>query len=210
MTAVAVHPSGAVLASGSEDRTVKLWDVETGVRLAVLAGHGARVSSVTFNADGSTLATASDDGTVRLWTSLGRLRRTLDLGGDPVLDVAFSPNGDLIASALSSGIIALHDVKSGDRVGILTGHTSGVRAVVFSPDGTLLASGAWWLRHEAPDHTSIRLWDIASSAEVVIVLSAFISTIVFAEFGSTTGPVQLTKANPTPGFAVTVTSAPST
>ena len=67
VSSVAFAPDGKTLATGSWDRTVKLWDVTTGKELATLKGHTDAVSSVAFAPDGKTLATGSVDQTVKLW-----------------------------------------------------------------------------------------------------------------------------------------------
>ena len=67
MNSVCFSPDGRRLASGSGDRTVRLWDVETGACVKTLEGHGDEVLSVCFSPDGRRLASGSDDSTVRLW-----------------------------------------------------------------------------------------------------------------------------------------------
>src|SRR3954454_9249851 len=67
VTSVAFSPDGKMLASGSNDETIKLWDVQAGKEHATLKGHTNEVTSVAFSPDGKTLASASLDGTVRLW-----------------------------------------------------------------------------------------------------------------------------------------------
>src|SRR5262245_45161425 len=67
ISSVAFHPGGKIFATGSKDRTVKLWDAESGKLLRTLTGHSSDVNSVTFSPDGKTLASGSSDRTVRIW-----------------------------------------------------------------------------------------------------------------------------------------------
>ena len=67
---VCFSPDGKQVASGSADRTVRLWDVETGACIRTLEGHGRGVYSVGFRPDGKQLASGSFDRTVRLWLSV--------------------------------------------------------------------------------------------------------------------------------------------
>src|SRR5207245_1489818 len=67
ITAIAISPDSRRIASGSRDRTVKLWDAATGRLLRTLTGHREAVLSVTFSADGATVYSGSRDGTVKVW-----------------------------------------------------------------------------------------------------------------------------------------------
>jgi WD40 repeat protein len=67
VTAVAFSPDGQILASGSDDKTIKLWDLQTGVEIATLSGHDSYVQSVAFSPDGKTLVSGGYDKTVKVW-----------------------------------------------------------------------------------------------------------------------------------------------
>ena len=97
---VAFSPDGRLLATASDDRTVRLWDPATGEHRRTLTGHTSWVREVAFSPDGRLLATASDDRTVRLWDpATGEHRRTLTSHTNSVRGVAFSPDGQLLATA---------------------------------------------------------------------------------------------------------------
>jgi len=97
--AVAFSPDGKLVASASDDATVRLWDAATGAARRTLEGHSDWVSAVAFSPDGKLVASASYDKTVRLWdAATGAARRTLQGHSGGVNAVAFSPDGTLVAS----------------------------------------------------------------------------------------------------------------
>ncbi|MEM9486288.1 MAG: NB-ARC domain-containing protein, partial [Cyanobacteria bacterium P01_F01_bin.116] len=151
---VAFSPDGTQLASASADRTVRLWDVDTGECLHVLEGHQNWVMSVAFSPDGMLLASGSADRTVRLWNvTTGECLHVLNGHGHGIWSVAFAPNGDYLASGSADCTIRLWAARTGECLQTLTDHKHGVWSVAFSPDGKLLASGS-------ADQT-IRLWDMS-------------------------------------------------
>jgi WD40 repeat protein len=145
---------GQTLASGSEDKTVRLWRVADGTLRRTLTGHTDCVNSVAFAPDGQTLASGGNDGTVRLWrVSDGALLRTLTGHDDTVTSVAFAPDGQTLASGSEDKTLRLWRVADGTLRRTLTGHTDCVNSVAFAPDGQTLASAA-------SDET-VRLWHVA-------------------------------------------------
>ncbi len=157
VSSVSISPDGGVLASGSWDRTVKLWDVAAKKLMATLEGHSGRVNSATFTSDGKTLVSASSDSTIRLWdVATGENTATLEALSGEVGSVAFSPEG-VLASGHSDGTVNLWDVSAMGVIDEIE-KEGAVSTVAFSGDGTTLAL--------APDDNTIRLLDVATWAQV--------------------------------------------
>ena len=148
---VCFSPDGETLASSSNDKTVRLWNL-SGKELLVLCGHQSRVRSVSFSPDGKTIASASNDKTVRLWNRSGEELQVLRGPVSGVVSVSFSPDGETIACASYDGTVRLWNL-SGEELLILRGHESGVWNVSFSPSGETIASASY-------DGT-VRLWNLS-------------------------------------------------
>lgn len=140
--AVAWSPDRAIVASGSDDRLIKLWNATTGELLHNLSGHTSRVSCLSFSPDGKSLASGSSDGTVRLWSvKKGESYEVFDSEDSLVLCVAFSPDGKLLAAGHYESPIVVHDISSPTHKSTtLQGHSKRVNGVAFMPESETLIS----------------------------------------------------------------------
>ncbi|KAH0830716.1 WD40-repeat-containing domain protein [Lanmaoa asiatica] len=153
ITRVAFHPQYSLLASASEDATVKIWDWETGEFERTLKGHQKGVNDVEFDHKGHLLVTCSSDLFIKIWDSQNEWKNVKTLTGHDhaVSSARFLPGDQFIVSASWDHSIRIFDVASAHLVRTIIGHTDWVRYVVPSDDGRLLASAS-------KDQTA-RLWD---------------------------------------------------
>jgi WD40 repeat protein len=180
VSSVAFSPDGRTLASASDDKTVKLWDVQSRKEIKTLSGHSDSVRFVAFSPDGRTLASASDDKTVKLWDAQSQKEiKTLSGHEKAVSSAAFSPDGRTLASASDDKTVKLWDVQSQKEIKTLKGHSDYVGFVAFSPDGRTLAS--------ASGDKTVKLWDAQSQKEIKTLRAheETVSSVAFSPDGRT-------------------------
>ena len=155
---VAFSPDSKTLATGSDDKFIRLWDLAAGKEVRKLNGHEFAVTSVAFSPDGLTLASGSWDKTLRLWDVATGNLRNFEGHWDAICSVVFSPDGRTLASGSLDHTVRLWEVHTGKELIKFDGHGGGISSVAFSPDGQILAAGN--------DDTTIQLWDVGTGKEL--------------------------------------------
>lgn len=158
VTRVIFHPVYSIIASCSEDSTIKVWDYESGEFERSLKGHTDSVQDIAFDKQGKMLVSCSADMSIKVWEFSGMFDCVKTLKGHDhnISSVAFLPSGDVILSASRDHTIKMWEVASGYCVFTFRGHSDWVRMVRVSPCGQLFAS--------ASNDQSVLVWSLAQKA----------------------------------------------
>ncbi|KAE9395765.1 YVTN repeat-like/Quino protein amine dehydrogenase [Gymnopus androsaceus JB14] len=160
-TCVAFSEDGTKAVTGAE-KTVRVWNMDTGEELHVLPGHTHYIRSVAFSPDNTKIVSGSNDGTARVWNAITGEPCCI-LGGheDWIRSVSFSPDGAKIVSGSDNGTIRVWDTVTGNQIYILKTHTDYIRSVTFSPDNSKIVSGS--------DDKTARIWNVLTGAELCVL-----------------------------------------
>jgi len=153
ITTMAIGPDRRLLATGSDDHDIRIFDIAAGRRIRRLRGHEETLYSVRISPDGRILASAGDDGTVRLWDfPSGEPLTQLTGHEDDAQCLAFTPDGRWLVTGADDETIRLWSLPAGTPGAILRGHDGSVRALAVHPLRGILASAA--------DDATVRLWSL--------------------------------------------------
>jgi WD40 repeat protein len=170
--------NGKHIVSGSTDRTIRVWDAQTGNPvLGPLKMHAGVVYSVAFSPNGRRIASGSSDKIILVWDALTGKRVAGPFKGhtNSIWSVCFSPDSQRIASSSLDKTVRIWDAHTGNPlVGPLSGHTMSVTSVAFSGDGARIASGSY-------DKT-VRVWDVKSGRLILGPLTGHRDSVDFVAF----------------------------
>jgi WD40 repeat protein len=156
--AVAVTPDGRCAISASNDNTLKVWELKSGLESQTLQGHAGRVNAVAVTPDGRRAVSASMDHTLKVWElETGRELHTLSGHTGSVRAVAVTPDGRCAISASDDHTLKVWELETGRELHTLSGHTGPVRAVAVTPDGRRAVSGCL---------DALKVWKLESGREL--------------------------------------------
>ncbi|GAA6617359.1 WD40 repeat domain-containing protein [Scytonema sp. NUACC26] len=150
-----ISSDGTILASGSSDHKIRLWNPRTGDPLHTFSGHSGAVNSVAMSSDGLLLVSGSADTAVKIWhLDSGQVLHTLSGHSDEVKSVAITPDGKSILSAGADTSINMWCLQTGELLQTFSGHSAVVNSIAISPNGQFITSGS--------SDKTIKIWQINS------------------------------------------------
>ncbi|WP_204102141.1 MULTISPECIES: protein kinase [Spirulina sp. CCY15215] len=177
---LAISPDSRLLISASADKTIKVWELETGKLLKTLTGNTSFVNALAITFDGNFLIAASADKTIRIWNlETGAIVKTLNRHTSFVDAILMSSDGQILVSTGADKTIRIWNIETGEMLHVLQGHSGFVNALAISSDGETLVSGS--------ADASLKVWSLKTGKELRSLLghSSFINAIAISPNGTT-------------------------
>ena len=154
----AFSPKKNIIATGSADKTARLWNADTGESIRTLTGHTHTVYTPVFSPDGNKLATHCRDNTLRLWdinTGKNIITHERERQG---MNFTFSPDSQILAIGSDAGAVSLLNTDTGEKIRTLLGHSSYVHPPLFSSNGNTMVTYS--------KDRSVRLWNVHTGENI--------------------------------------------
>ncbi len=152
VAAIAFSADDRYIASGGNDRTIKIWRTDDGQLVRTMTGHTSAINVIAFSPQGHYLATGASDGKIKIWDwQIGQEIKTLQGHTNLLTDLAWSPDGTKLASSGWDRKVRIWDFATGNELKSFT-NESWVRAVAWSPDSRFVYSGG--------DYLSLKVWQV--------------------------------------------------
>ncbi|MBD2201204.1 protein kinase [Calothrix sp. FACHB-1219] len=149
---VAFSKNSPILISSSNDKTIRIWNLQTGKQQMMLNDTGMWIVAA-IAADGQTIVSGSNDNTIKIWhLNVNRPQRVLRGHFDLINSLVISPNGQLLVTGSRDKTIRIWQLQTGNLLQTLSGHSGLVYAAAISPDGKLIASGG--------SDRAIKIWQL--------------------------------------------------
>jgi WD40 repeat protein len=173
---VRLVPSGIQLVSACDDRTIRMWNLESKEPVCTFEGHAGGVLSIDVNDNGTQMLSGSREPEIRLWNlETGRCLKRMTVRTGTITCVRFFPTGRLAASSGGDGCVRIWDTECGREMSRWEGHQGAINCLEFTPDGRHVVTGG--------EDRTVRVWDVLSGWEV-------------RTFGGHQGPVRSLAVTP--------------
>ncbi|MBD2128701.1 protein kinase [Microcoleus sp. ZQ-A2] len=161
---VAITPDGKTLATGSEEGTIKFWNLQTGELKKTFKGHTSAVNVIVFSPNGQTLASGSADESIKLWNlNTEGVLHTLSGRSKGISAIVMTPDSQTLVSGDRVGNIEFWNLKNGERINAFAGHEILVTSLAVTPDGQTIVSSS--------QDNRIKLWDV-KTGQLIRTLTA--------------------------------------